>query len=50
MRFCTSHDMWGGGGGGDKVKLTKCDKEEWDEKCYYASNSWLTCCFIVILL
>ena len=24
--------------GGDKVKFTKCDTGEWDEKCHYASD------------
>ena len=24
--------------GGDRVKLTKCDKDEWVEKCHYASG------------
>ena len=22
----------------DRVKLIKCDKDEWNEKCHYASN------------
>ena len=25
--------------GSDKVKLTKCDKAEWDEKCHYANDT-----------
>ena len=23
---------------GDRVKITKCDTDEWDEKCFYASD------------
>ena len=25
--------------GGDRVKLTKCDKVEWGEKCHYSSDT-----------
>ena len=25
----------------DRVKLTKCDTGEWDEKCHYASEIFL---------
>ena len=41
----------GGWGGSDRVKLTKSDKVELDEKCHYASDilfEWSPC-FIVIL-
>ena len=37
--------------GSGRVKLTKCDKVEWDEKCHYASDILLEWpCLIVILL
>ena len=40
--------------GKDGVKLTKCDKVEWSEKCHYAGDillmfPWLIFYFIVIL-
>ena len=41
------------GRGSDRVKLTKCDKVEWDKKCHYANDilfEWLHVYFVIFIL